>query len=202
MFEVKQFLAFIQVTVLLYPPHGVHTTGINKIDNSCTPGLCSSHNWGVCKPKHAEAKTRLGSGSSVWNSLSRCRFLHLLQHTWRVRVTPMFITIIDSCVQAGGGHRVVVAHLLGGLQIPWWLGSDHPMDWWLGLHQPPWSFGFDSQTRWTRENRLTPCVKVQGSSWVSAPPWVDSRSWWLGSDPLMGWWLGLAPATLEFWVWF
>jgi hypothetical protein len=23
---------------------------------------------------------------------------------------------------------------------------------------------------------------------------------WLGSDPLMGWWLGLAPATMEFWV--
>ncbi len=30
---------------------------------------------------------------------------------------------------------------LGGLQIPWWLGSDPPMGWWLGLHQPPWSFG-------------------------------------------------------------
>ena len=23
---------------------------------------------------------------------------------------------------------------------------------------------------------------------------------WLGSDPLLAWWLGLAPATLEFWV--
>jgi len=23
---------------------------------------------------------------------------------------------------------------------------------------------------------------------------------WLGSDPLSAWWLGLAPATLEFWV--
>jgi hypothetical protein len=30
----------------------------------------------------------------------------------------------------------------------------------LGLHQPPWSFGFDSQTRGTRENRAPPCVKV------------------------------------------
>jgi hypothetical protein len=25
------------------------------------------------------------------------------------------------------------------------------------LHQPPWSFGFDSQTRATRENRRTLC---------------------------------------------
>jgi hypothetical protein len=50
------------------------------------------------------------------------------------------------------------------------------MGWWLGLHQPPWSFGFDSQTRGTRENRVTPCVKVPGSSRVPAPPWVGSRS--------------------------
>jgi len=42
------------------------------------------------------------------------------------------------------------------------------MGWWLGLHQPPWSFGFYSQTRGTRENRVTPCVKVQGSSRVPA----------------------------------
>jgi hypothetical protein len=34
------------------------------------------------------------------------------------------------------------------------------------LHQSFWSFGFDSQTRGTRENRATPCVKVQGSSRV------------------------------------
>jgi hypothetical protein len=32
------------------------------------------------------------------------------------------------------------------------------MGWWLGLHQPPWSFGFDSQTRGTRENRRPPCA--------------------------------------------
>jgi len=36
------------------------------------------------------------------------------------------------------------------------------------LHQPPWSFGFDSQTRGTRENRAPPCVKVPGSSRVPA----------------------------------
>jgi hypothetical protein len=49
-------------------------------------------------------------------------------------------------------------------------------DWWLGLHQSPWSFGFNSQTRGTRENRAQPCVKVPGSSRVPAPPWVGSRS--------------------------
>ena len=46
-------------------------------------------------------------------------------------------------------------------QIPRWAGG------WV-LHQPPWSFGFDSQTRGTRENRAPPCVKVPGSSLV--PP--------------------------------
>jgi hypothetical protein len=50
------------------------------------------------------------------------------------------------------------------------------------------------------ENRATPCVKVPGSSRVKAPTWVGSRSCWLRSDPPMGWWLGLAPDTLEFWV--
>jgi hypothetical protein len=45
---------------------------------------------------------------------------------------------------------------MGGLQIPRWLGSDPLSAWWLG-HQPPWSFGFDSQTRGTRENRRTLC---------------------------------------------
>jgi len=54
------------------------------------------------------------------------------------------------------------------------------------LHQPPWNFGFDSQTRGTRENRSQPCVKVPGSSRVpvftsgqpsSHRPWlVVSRS--------------------------
>jgi hypothetical protein len=50
---------------------------------------------------------------------------------------------------------------------PPWVGSK-PAGWWLGLHQPPWSFGFDSQTRGTREHRAPPCVKVPGSSRV--PP--------------------------------
>ena len=45
------------------------------------------------------------------------------------------------------------------------VGSRSPDGWdqisrWAGgwvLHQPPWSFGFDSQTRGTRENRRTLC---------------------------------------------
>ena len=60
------------------------------------------------------------------------------------------------------------------------------MGWWLGLHQPPWSFGFDSQTRGTRENRAPPCVNVRGSSRVpglrinlnviAAPLYAPSRA--------------------------
>jgi hypothetical protein len=61
---------------------------------------------------------------------------------------------------------------------PPWVGSRSPDGWdqiprWAGgwgLHQPPWSFGFDSQTRGTRENRAPPCVKVPGSSRVPSPP--------------------------------
>ena len=51
-------------------------------------------------------------------------------------------------------------------RAPVMVGIRSPLGWWLGLHQPPWSFGFDSQTRGTRENRTTPCVKVPGSSRV------------------------------------
>jgi hypothetical protein len=45
-----------------------------------------------------------------------------------------------------------------------WVGSRSQLVWWLGLHQTPWSFGFNSQMRGTKENRDTPCVKVPGSS--------------------------------------
>jgi hypothetical protein len=48
---------------------------------------------------------------------------------------------------------------------PAWVGSRSPDGWdqiprWAGgwvLHQPPWSFGFESQTRGTKENRGTLC---------------------------------------------
>ena len=69
--------------------------------------------------------------------------------------------------------------VIGPLPRPGWapdplmVGTDQsldpPMGWWLGLHQPPWSFGFDSQTRGTRENGAPPCVKVPGSSRVPSP---------------------------------
>jgi hypothetical protein len=47
-----------------------------------------------------------------------------------------------------GGGRVGSRSPDGWDQIPRWAGG------WV-LHQPPWSFGFDSQTRGTRENRRT-----------------------------------------------
>jgi hypothetical protein len=59
------------------------------------------------------------------------------------------------CIKVPGSSRV---------PAPPWVGSRSPDGWdqitrWAGgwvLHQPPWSFGFDSQTRGTRENRRTP----------------------------------------------
>ena len=60
------------------------------------------------------------------------------------------------CVKVPGSSRV---------PAPPWVGSRSPDGWdqipyrpggWV-LHQPPWSFGFDSQTRGTRENRRTLC---------------------------------------------
>ena len=65
-----------------------------------------------------------------------------------------------------------------------------------------WSFGFDSQTRGTRENREPPCVMLKyrvphGSQprpgWTPNPLMVGIRS----PDGLV---VGLAAATLEFWV--
>jgi hypothetical protein len=44
------------------------------------------------------------------------------------------------------------------------------------LHQPPWSFGFYSQTRGTRGTRVTPCVKVPGSSRVPILPVAEEQS--------------------------
>jgi hypothetical protein len=59
------------------------------------------------------------------------------------------------------------------IKCPPWVGSRSPDGWdqiprWVGgwvLHQPPWSFGFDSQTRGTRKTGA-PCIKVPGSSRV------------------------------------
>jgi hypothetical protein len=52
-------------------------------------------------------------------------------------------------------HPKLLGPALGGLQNPDPLmvgnTSRPPMGWWL----PPWSFGLDSQTRGTRENRRT-----------------------------------------------
>jgi len=62
----------------------------------------------------------------------------------------------EPCVKVPGSSRV---------PVPPWVGSRSPYGWdqipyrpggWV-LHQSPWSFGFDSQTRGTRENRRTLC---------------------------------------------
>ena len=105
------------------------------------------------------------------------------------------------CVKVPGSSRV---------PAPPWVGSRSPDGWdqipylpggWV-LHQPPWSFGFDSQTRGTRENRRTLC---ESTGFLTGPsPALGGLQIprWLGSDPLRlsAWWLSLAPATLEFWV--
>jgi hypothetical protein len=50
------------------------------------------------------------------------------------------------------------------------------------LHQPPWSFGFDCQTRGTRENRRTLCSSTgfltsqPRPGWAPDPPMVGIRS--------------------------
>jgi hypothetical protein len=85
----------------------------------------------------------------------------------------------DSQTRGTRKNRATPCVILPGssrVPAPSWVGSRSLLGWWLGVHQPPWSFGFDSQTRGTRENRRTPCVNLQGSSRVPAQPWVGSRS--------------------------
>ena len=83
-----------------------------------------------------------------------------------------------------------------------WVGSRSPDAWdqipyrpggWV-LHQPPWSFGFDSQTRGTRENRRTLCKSTGFLTGPSPAMGGLQIPRWLGSDPLSAWWLGLAPS--------
>ena len=77
---------------------------------------------------------------------------------WRVASGPPRTVYDPSHSPALGGSRSPD----GWDQIPRWAGG------WV-LHQPPWSFGFDSQTRGTRGNRAPPCVKAPGSSRVPPP---------------------------------
>jgi hypothetical protein len=83
------------------------------------------------------------------------------------------------CVKVPGSSRVPAPPRVGSRspdgwdQIPRWTGG------WV--HQSPWSFGFDSQTRGTEE--------------------TGRHGWWLGLTPVtLEFWLGLTPVTLEFWV--
>jgi len=62
--------------------------------------------------------------------------------------------------------------LMVGIRSPRWAGG------WV-LHQSPWSFGFYSQTRGTRENRAPPCVKVplthRTKPWLHADNRMEGR---------------------------
>ena len=93
----------------------------------------------------------------------RCRGLHELINTH----TPREQLCSRSCI-----YKVQSSNK-GGLQIPWMLGSDPPMGWWLGLHQPPWSFWvrFPNERNQGKQG-ATLCYKVPGSSRVPAR-WVD-----------------------------
>jgi hypothetical protein len=66
------------------------------------------------------------------------------------------------CVKEPGSSRVPTPP--GWAPDPLLVGSDP--DGLVVAPDSPWSFGFDSQTRGTRENRAPPCVKVPGSSRV------------------------------------
>jgi len=70
------------------------------------------------------------------------------------------------------GTTVMNAHT-SRVPAPPWVGSRSPDGWgqirWSGgwvLHQPPWSFRFDSQTRGARENRRNLC----SSTWFPTGP--------------------------------
>ena len=73
--------------------------------------------------------------------------------------------MIVSILQKAGEEILSIASSETNHTAPPWVGSRSPDGWdqiprWAGgwvLHQPPWSFGFDSQTRGTRENRRTLC---------------------------------------------
>ena len=81
-------------------------------------------------------------------------------------------------------RRTIKAHPANIVAVslaPPWVGSRSPDGWdqiprWAGgwvLHQSPWSFGFDSQTRGTRENRAVSAGLVDGAGY-------PARSWDVG----------------------
>jgi hypothetical protein len=84
---------------------------------------------------------------------------HLLESGfWPLWMTPLprhsshksqvtSLRVASGSTPIGIGDRPLTG---SGDQIPYRPGG------WV-LHQPPWSFGFDSQTRGTRENRRTLC---------------------------------------------
>ena len=103
----------------------------------------------------------LGLGSAL-DSLSHSSS-HALPSS---RHPPFTHSPFPPCSLVCGGQpsphksQLVVSHIT----CPPLSSSHHAHNFVLGTavinnNQPPWSFGFYSQTRGTRENRATPCVK-------------------------------------------
>ena len=67
------------------------------------------------------------------------------------------------------------------------------MGWWLGLAPATLEFWVRFPSERNQGKQAHPELKHRVPLRVPSPPWVGSRS-------PMGWWLGLAPVTLEFWV--
>jgi hypothetical protein len=116
-----------------------------------------------------------------------------------------YLLFLDSKKDLGkkGRHPVLKYRVSHGSQpSPDWVDSRSPLGWWLGLHQPPLSFGFDSQTRGTWENRAPPCVKVPGSSRVPPREQLYNRYCSNKDTPTTHCTRvqSFATVTLEFWV--
>ena len=82
------------------------------------------------------------------------------------------------CVKVPGSSRVPAPPWVGSRSPDGSrLGSDFLSAWWWVLHQPPWSFGFDSQTRGNRENGRTLCKStgfLTGPNARPPPPYTYS----------------------------
>jgi hypothetical protein len=75
------------------------------------------------------------------------------------------------------------------------------MGWWLGL--APATLEFWVRFPNERNQGKQGATLCESTGFLTGPsPALGGLQipCWLGSGPPMGWWLGLAPATLEFWV--
>ncbi len=113
--------------------------------------------------------------ASGW-AVGKCRSFSAFLLLKRVRCDVIAAHPCPESIDAQASYRgsidaqasgvcLLLQYLLPKTSAPPWVGSRSPDGWdqiprWAGgwvLHQPPWSFGFDSQTRGNRENRSTLC---------------------------------------------